>query len=77
MAEAVVSPFIANLPKDVIEEDRLAPDFTYWTIPTGIIPREVITAPGATEFAAAGGEVPASGPRRARHLGCRRTAIPL
>ena len=45
--KAAARRFIANLPKDVIEEDRLAPDFTYWTIPTGIIPRDVITAPGA------------------------------
>jgi hypothetical protein len=45
--KAAARRFIANLPRDIIEEDRLAPDFTYWTIPTGIIPRDVITAPGA------------------------------
>jgi ketosteroid isomerase-like protein len=45
--KAAARRFIANLPNDVIEEDKLAPDFTYWTIPTGIIPRDVITAPGA------------------------------
>jgi ketosteroid isomerase-like protein len=44
--KAAARRFIANLPNDVIEEDKLA-DFTYWTIPTGIIPRDVITAPGA------------------------------
>jgi ketosteroid isomerase-like protein len=45
--KATARRFIANLTKDVIEEEMLAPDFTYWTIPTGIIPREVIVAPGA------------------------------
>ena len=44
--KAAARRFIANLPKDIIEEDRLAPDFTYWTIPTGAMPREVLTAPG-------------------------------
>ncbi len=44
--KAAARRFIANLPQDIIEEDKLAPDFTYWTIPTGIMPREVLTAPG-------------------------------
>ena len=45
--KAAARRFIANLTKDVIEEAMLAPDFTYWTIRTGIIPRDGITAPGA------------------------------
>jgi ketosteroid isomerase-like protein len=45
--KATARRFIANLTKDVIEEVMLAPDLTYWTIPTGIIPREVLVAPGA------------------------------
>jgi hypothetical protein len=45
--KATARRFIANLTRDIVEEAMLAPDFTYWTIPTGIIPREVIVAPGA------------------------------
>ncbi len=45
--KAAARRFISNLTRDVIEEEMLAEDFTYWTIPTGIIPREVIVAPGA------------------------------
>ena len=44
--KAAARRFIANLPKDIIEEDRLAPDFTYWTIPTGTMSRDLLTAPG-------------------------------
>lgn len=45
--KAAARRFIANLTRDVIDEAMLAPDFTYWTVPTGVISREVIVAPGA------------------------------
>ena len=45
--KAAARRFIANLTKDIIEEEMLAPDFVYWTIPTGNIPRDVLVAPGA------------------------------